>query len=352
VDSSERPLPAPSGRSPWWTRVRVRYLVVPGVLLGIVALALWVLPTNDYLFVPDRAKPLSSQVFVQGARPSGSGDVYYVDVLVRKESLIERIFPFTRPDGSTVVPASDYLTPGTSQQETDREFAEQMLRSQLIAPAIAMRALGYKVQATPLGVVVLGVLGGAPAAGKLRDEDVIVGVDGKAVRTPAELRALIGRRHPGDVVRLTVHRAEKTLHLRVGTIADPLDKSRPIVGINVDQAARIVLPRRVRIDLGRIGGPSAGLPFALEVMRKLGRNVTGKCKVAATGELTLGGQVLPIGGLEQKVVGVRRAGVDLFLVPYENDVAKARKQAGGVRVIPVKSFQQALQVLATATKKC
>ena len=227
-----------------------------------------------------------------------------------------------------------------------------MQRSQLIAPAVALRALGYHVKETGQGAVVLGVFGNAPAAGKLEDEDVIVAVDGRRVRSPEELRAAISRHRPGDRVRLTVLRGGKTVHIVVATIADPGDSSRPIVGISVDQAARIALPVKIRIDLGSIGGPSAGLPFALEVMRLLGRDVTHGCKVAATGELALDGQVLPIGGAAQKAVGARRAGVDLFLVPAGENVAEARKNADGLRVIPVNSFQQALRKLATATKNC
>ena len=122
-------------------------------------------------------------------------------------------------------------------------------------------------------------------------------------------------------------------------------------GSSSEQDAKIELPIDVDIDLGRVGGPSAGLPFALEIARQLGRNVTHGCRIAATGELALDGSVLPIGGIEQKTIGVRRAGVDFFLVPGEN-AAGARESADGVRVIPVDSFQQALRELATSGIKC
>jgi len=113
-----------------------------------------------------------------------------------------------------------------------------------------------------------------------------------------------------------------------------------------------VLPRKVNIDLGQVRGPSAGLPFALEVARLLGRNVTHGCKVAATGELDLAGDVLPIGGVKQKTIGARRTGVDVFLVPAGDNAAEARRYANGLRIIPVHSFQQALRRLATSGLKC
>jgi PDZ domain-containing protein len=331
---------------------RLRYLVVPIVLLALAATALWAIPTDEYVFLPDTAKPLASSVRVQGGHPSGAGDVYYVDVFIRKASLLERILPFTRPGGSTVVPARDYLAPGISEKERSEEVKAEMARSTKIAPAVALSALGRDVRARPTGILVVGVASDAPAAGKLVENDVIIRVDGRAVRTPGELRAAIGRHRPGETVRLAVRRGDNTLTLTVGTIPNPAEPTRPIVGIQVDQAAVITLPIKVSIDIGRVGGPSAGLPFALEIARMLGRDVTHGCRVAATGELALDGTVLPVGGLKQKTIGARRTGVDLFLVPRGENAAEAHANAGGLRVVAVESFQQALRVLATQPPKC
>ena len=101
----------------------------------------------------------------------------------------------------------------------------------------------------------------------------------------------------------------------------------------VEPAADIRLPLDVSIDAGNIGGPSAGLAFALDVMEKLGRDVDGGRKVAATGELSLDGSVHRIGGIKQKTIGARAADVDVFLVPVEN-AAEARAHADGLRIVP------------------
>jgi PDZ domain-containing protein len=331
---------------------RLRYLVVPLVLAALVAAALWAVPTDQYVFSPDRAKPLADHVRVQGAHPAGGGDVYYVDAFVRKASLLERILPFTRPQGSTLVPAQNYLPPGISDLQRQRQVASEMQRSTKIAPVVALRALGRRVDAKATGVLVIGVIGGTPAAGKLREGDVITAVDGRTVRTRAALRAAIDNRRPNERVRLTVLRDGKPTQVSLGTIPDPANRMRRLVGVQADQAAKITLPVKISIDLGRVGGPSAGLPFALEIARMLGRNVTHGCKVAATGELALDGSVLPVGAVKQKTIGARRAGVDLFLVPAVDNAETARKYADGLRVVPVESFQQALRVLATNSPKC
>jgi PDZ domain-containing protein len=326
--------------------------VVLGVLGLVTAFVLWWLPADDFLFVPDRAKPLADRVEVEGGRTNAEGDVYYVDLFVRRMRLLEQVLPFTRPDGSTLVSEEVLAPTGETDAERDRQNAADMQRSEETAAVVALRELGYDVVATPSGVLVSSVAPDVPAATSLDPGDVVVAIDGKQVRTPTALRAEIGRRSPGDDVRLTIRRNEKPMEVTVETIASPQDASRAIVGIIVDQDAQIELPFDVDIDLGRVGGPSAGLPFALEIARQLGRDVTQGCRIAATGALALDGSVIPIGGVKQKTIGARRAGVDYFLVPAGENAEDAQENADGLEVIPVESFQQALQELTTDDIKC
>jgi PDZ domain-containing protein len=327
-------------------------LVVLGLIGLAVTLALWWLPADDFIFTPNTAKPLEGKVVVEGARPKEDGDVYYVDVFVRRLRLLEQLLPFTQPDGSTTVPEEQLLPPGTSEEERDRQNYVDMERSEQIASAVALRALGYDVVATPRGALVVGIASDVPAARELDPGDVIVAVDGVPVKTPDALRREIGKRAPGDPVRLTIRRDGEARDVTVRTVANPSDPTRPVVGITVDQDAKIELPLDVDIDLGDVGGPSAGLPFALEIARQLGRDVTRGCRIAATGELALDGTVVPIGGVKQKTIGARRAGVDIFVVPAGKNARDARHYADGLRVLPVESFQQAFRRLTTAPQKC
>lgn len=326
--------------------------MVAGALGVALAIALWAIPASEFVFVPDTAKPLGERVVVEDARPVDDGRVYYVNVFVRRLTTLERLLPFTRPEGSTVVPEETLLPHGISEAERDRRVREEMERSEKVAALVALRELGYEVEARPLGVLVTGVLADTPAAEELAAGDVVVGVDGRGVLTPSELQAAIGGREPGDEVRLTVRRAGKERDVTLRTIARPRDPSRPFVGITIDQAADIELPLDVDIDLGQVGGPSAGLPFALEIVRLLGEEVTRGCRIAATGELALDGSVIRVGGIAQKTVGARRAAVDAFLVPAGENAQEARRHADGLRVIPVESFRQALRALRTADLKC
>ena len=235
--------------------------VVLGLLgLAATALLLWWLPANDFLFVPDRAKPLADKVVVEGGHNSANGDVYYVDLFVRRIRKLEKLLPFTRPDGSTFVPAERLTPDGTSDQERDRQNAEDMERSERIAAVVALRALGYDVKANPSGVLVTTVYTNVPAAKVLESNDVIVGANGVVVRTPPELRREIGRVAPGSDVRLTIRRGGKVRDVTVRTIPNPQDPSRAVVGILVDQDAKIELPigvaHRPRACRRPVGRPS------------------------------------------------------------------------------------------------
>jgi PDZ domain-containing protein len=156
----------------------------------------------------------------------------------------------------------------------------------------------------------------------------------------------MAKRKVCDTVTFTVERGSTTRKISLPTVKGGTPP-HAVVGIVVEDNVDIQLPTKVSIDAGNVGGPSAGLAFALEVMQQLGRDVTHGHKVAATGELAADGAVEPIGGIKQKTIGVKEAGADVFLVPAGDNAAQARKEAGDLRIIPVKTFPQALHALAT-----
>jgi PDZ domain-containing protein len=319
-------------------------------LLAAVAAALWLLPSDDYIFLPDEAKAVEPLVHVQGEkRADGPGGIYLVDVLVRRANLLERLFPSIH-GGSTLVPESAFKTPGVSNKQRQQADLQEMERSQEIGAAVALRSLGYRVRATATGVLVESVVTGTPSVGKLAPGDVITTVNGRRVRSIHELRAALRPVRPGTDVTLVVRNEKKLRQVTVGTVPDPNRPGRAFMGILVAQAASIRLPLRVQVNTGDIGGPSAGLAFALDVVEELGRNVDGGRKVAATGQLELDGAVVPVGGVKQKTIGARQSGVDVLVVPAEN-APTARRYAGDVRVLSVRSFAQALRRLRALPRR-
>lgn len=273
------------------------------------------------------------------------GGIYMVDILVRKASLFERLFPEIH-DSASLVPEEEFNPTGVSEPQRRQSSLNQMSRSQQIAVAVALRELEYDVEATPIGAEVALVLPDSPAEGKLQPGDVIVGALGERVRSPADLRDVMEGHPPGDPVELEVRRTGRVRTIEVGTRADPEDAERALVGVLVEPAVDIELPLDIKINAGDVGGPSAGLAFALDVVDELGRDIDRGRKIAATGELDLEGNVGAIGGIEQKAAGARLIDADVFVVPEDN-AAEARQHADGLEIIAVSSFEEALAALAT-----
>ena len=321
-------------------------LLLAGALLALVTFGvLWLAPSDDYLLLPDEAHPVAPLVTVEKPKRGGGRDgIYFVDLIQKRASLLESIFPSVR-DGSTLVPQSRVNPHGIAESVRRQADLGQMARSQEIAAAVALRELGYDVQIRENGAFVASVYSDLPAAGKVLPGEVIVAVNGRPVRSTLDLQELIGANKPGTPLTLTLRHAEGQRKVRLETAANPEDPNRSVIGVLVEPAADIRLPIDVSIDAGNIGGPSAGLAFALDVMEKLGKDVDRGNKIAATGELALDGSVQQIGGIKQKTIGARAAGVDAFLVPVEN-AAEAREHADGLRIVPVTNVSQAVKALA------
>jgi PDZ domain-containing protein len=322
------------------------------LLAAVVLVVLYIVPSNSYyVFVPDTPHSLAPIVKINGrpARNAGGGGVYFVDVRFRKARLLEDLLKRPLSSGASLEPAAAVLG-GASEKQQQKLDATAMDQSQQVAKALVLSRLGYHVEVTLPTVVVAGVQPGTSAAKLLRAKDRLLAADGVAVHGIGKLRELLDRVRPGRRVRLRIRRKGKLREVAVRTIADPSDPSRSLIGIAIDEVGGAVakLPVNIKIDTGNVGGPSAGLAFALELMEAFGHNVDRGYSVAATGELELDGSVLPIGGVKQKTIGVesRRGDVDIFLVPAGSNAREARKYAKGLKIIPVHSFSQALSALA------
>ena len=200
------------------------------------------------------------------------------------------------------------------------------------------------------GVTFDGVDRTAPAyrAG-LRPGMVITAIDGVAVPQLKDLETQMNGRTAGSPIRLSVLDGKRKLELRTKLTSDPDEPRRAIIGVLGvhDAPPRAKLPVKVTISPRGLGrGPSAGLAFALEIYDALSdRRLAKGRKIAVTGTIDLEGNVGPIGGVRQKVLGAARTNADLVLVPVENAADGRAAAKGRVEVIGVSSFRQALRAL-------
>ncbi len=236
-----------------------------------------------------------------------------------------------------VVPRELIFPPGQSNAQVDAENAKQMASSQDAATTAALTQLGI-----PLTVTVADTAAGSPAAGRLLAGDVLTSVDGTAVTSPAQLRSLVGRVAVGGQVRIGYSRAKQAGEVVLTTASSGESSPRPVIGVDT----AVAFPFTVKIALKDVGGPSAGLMFALGITDKLlPESLTAGKYIAGTGEITPEGAVQPIGGIEQKLIGARRKGAQVFLVPADNCAAAAANRPAGLRLVKVTSLSDALQAL-------
>jgi Lon-like protease len=241
-----------------------------------------------------------------------------------------------------VVPEVELFGPGQTQQQVARLDTQQMASSEQTATAAALCEVGIRFTTVD---TVVAVSKGYPADGVLHRGDVIKAVDGTPVSCRRDAAPLIRARAPGAPVTLTVVRTtggqRVTRRIRLTTTGS---RGHAVVGVSVSPG--YVFPFSVKIRVGDIGGPSAGLMFALGIIDKLTPgNLAGGKFIAGTGEISVDGAVGPIGGIQQKMAGARQAGATVFLTPAANCPDTAGAVPPGMRLIKVSTLAGAVRAL-------
>ena len=255
----------------------------------------------------------------------------------RKLNIFRALAAWLNPD-EAVVPESEVFPPGQSAKQSQQQDTQEMTSSQQLATAAALTEL-HIPYATE--VVVVQTVSGYPADGVLEVGDVITAVDGKTVTGPSSLTGLIYAHQAGSTLTLTIDRNGTTRQVRVGTKESG---GHPVMGVVIQQQYKF--PFTVTISVGGIGGPSAGMMFALGILDKLTKlDLTGGKFIAGTGEITASGQVQAIGGIQQKMVGARDAGATIFLTPASNCSNTTGAVPAGLRLVEVSTLTQAVDYL-------
>ena len=100
-------------------------------------------------------------------------------------------------------------------------------------------------------------------------------------------------------------------------------------------------------------GPSAGIAMVTSIVSSI-TEIPVNRNIAMTGEVTLTGQVLPIGGLKEKLLAAHRAGINHVLIPHENEkdlVDIPKKVKEDIKITPVKVVDDVLRIALTKELK-
>jgi PDZ domain-containing protein len=322
-----------------------------GLLAVPLLLALWVaaafesLPyvtynpglTVNVLGDNDEGKPI---IQIEG-KPTyaDDGQLRMTTVFVSQRDAHNHLFELMKswisPESAVYPKAAIYPEGGTVEQDKQEGQAE-MTSSQDAATAAALTELGYDVTEA----VVAGVDKGSPADGTLQKGDVVLAVDGKKVANSDELVDAVQSADAGAPIAFDVRRKGKDLQLSV----TPREvDGHPQVGVQVGtQTTDFPVEVTIGIDPA-IGGPSAGLMFSLGIYDTLTKgSLTDGRTIAGTGTIDAAGVVGPIGGIQQKIVGARDAGAELFLVPPDNCDEAVGAPNGDMRLVEAATTHSAV----------
>ena len=259
-----------------------------------------------------------------------------------------------------VLPRVEVYPDNESAEESIQQGAADMQASQASATTAALTLLGYKGETK---LIINSVNKETDSFKKLKDGDQIIELDGTQLTSTTQLLDFLKSKKPGEVISLKVLRAPVAQSSSMETSTQSTSTSKPLMELMVevklsardDNSAFIGIivetvqefPITVKIKLAETGGPSGGLIFALGIIEKLqSENLTRGRNIAGTGTISDTGEVGPIGGITEKIIGAKKDGVDIFLAPIENCLDISTPQLlDGIKVVPVATLAQALEVL-------
>ena len=264
--------------------------------------------------------------------------VYVSQPLPKGENNLFELMAAWLSDEDAVYPYDAVYRKGETVEQNREEGAAEMTSSQDVATAVALEELGFDV----IRPAVSGVVEDSPADGRLKKGDVIIEVNGAKVGNTQDVADAIAAVPEGGVAELVVRRDGKRTEVTVTPVAQ---EGRPTIGISLGIAPIDDLPVEVTINIDEgIGGPSAGLMFSLGIYDTLTPgSMTGGAAIAGTGTLDSSGAVGPIGGIQQKIVGARDAGAELFLVPPDNCDAAVEAPNESMRLVKAPTMHSARQ---------
>ncbi|MDQ3962733.1 MAG: PDZ domain-containing protein [Actinomycetota bacterium] len=325
----------------------LRWIVIALLVVGLAAAAIFVPIPVVFLYLPGPVRDVERLVMASEAKTySSEGTLLMTTVSVdTRVTFVELVIAWVAPAQQVVM--REQVTGGQSLDELREQQADEMRASQNSAKQVALGELGFD-QPTGKGARVIATVAGSPAARALREDDVIVAIDGQRIGTSCDVGVLIENHEIGESITITYKRDGERRRLETKLVQSPSGLGPgPFLGVHMETIDFSYEPGvDVEFETGRIAGPSAGLMLALALYDQLTpEDLTAGHQIAGTGTLECDGEVGAIGGIQQKVAGAAAKGAELFLTPLGN-ADEARAIADGIEIIPVASFGEALKYLS------
>jgi PDZ domain-containing protein len=321
-----------------WTVVSASLLAlalgVLGATLPVPLVALGPGPTYDTLGTVDG----STVVDVEGLPvypTTGHLNMTTVSVTDRL-TMFSALELWASPDNQ-VVPREPIYPSSMSLDEIQQQNNAQFTSSESNAEAAALGELQL-----PATVLVTSLVADTPAATILQPGDELLAVAGQPMDSVREVSDVLAPTRPGDVVAVQYRRAGEVRDAQIPLAARP-DRQQGLLGVILGAKLR---DGDIRISLGGVGGPSAGLMFALAVVDKLTPgDLAGGRFVAGTGAIEPTGNVTPINGIPFKMRKAYDEGATVFLVPAANCAEAITTNPGDLQLVRIGTLHDAVTAL-------
>jgi PDZ domain-containing protein len=240
-----------------------------------------------------------------------------------------------------VVPIDQIFPEGQTTEERSEQSAAEMVDSQKEATAAALKELGYDVVSK---LTVHSLVEDSAAEGVVEEGDVLLEASGVPLESVDQLRGIVDDSDGAPIELLIERDGEQLTETVTPTQTDVEGEPRWLIGVIL--MTDYEFPIDVTIQLNNVGGPSAGMMFALGIVDTLTPGaLNGGEIVAGTGTITADGTVGPIGGIRQKMWGAVGEGADWMLAPSENCDEVVGHIPPGLRVFSVDTLDDAIDTL-------
>ncbi|WP_226674344.1 SepM family pheromone-processing serine protease [Rossellomorea aquimaris] len=345
------------------TKTLIRTLVIMTIIM--VASSFYYLPY--YVTKPGSAHELDPIVHVENGYQD-DGELMLTTVRMGRANIYAYLMASIRKY-EYIFPVEEIRSPHESDEEYNLRQLQLMNNSQSHAIEVAYKKAGKPYKYNYKGIYVLNIYPSMPAEDVLKPGDRITAIDGQTFQSSQEFIDYVSGKAKGDKVEITYvrNKNKKVETIPLESFPDVPDKVG--LGITLSDDKEIVTEPPVKLETEEIGGPSAGLMFSLEIYDQLTEDDLPKGhRIAGTGTISEDGKVGRIGGIEQKIIAADKAGAEYFLAPdetitkemkekypdLESNYVAAKRTAEDIgtdmKVIPVRSFEEALAFLQTIDK--
>ena len=321
---------------------KVKLPLISKAIFAIIVLVAFFVPTPYVLMSPGTPQNiLGDAISITGAESFPTkGKLSVTSVMVTNPDSyltgFDILYGWITSD-QAVLPRVEIYPENETAEESNQQGAADMQESQVNATSAALTLLGYKGESK----LIINTVNPNSFAFKLLEAgDQIISVDQLMLTSATQITDYLQSKQAGDVVKVKVIRsntrsASTSDQIEVPVKLSKRDDGSAYIGVNIETKHNF--PVNVKIKLDETGGPSGGLIFALGIIEKLqsedlirGRNIAG------TGTITDTGKVGPIGGITEKIIGAKKAGVSIFIAPIDNcsDITHP-ELLNGIKVVPV-----------------